>query len=184
MALGLFAQIGLLAQLFSLIVPRLGEGRAGLVMGLATASAIAGRTAFGWFLSPGANWRGAAALSYGVQIVGTLLLAMAGAEYTALLVLGVLLFGFGIGNATSLLPLVAQAEFIREDVARVVALIVVIGQATYAFAPALFGLLRMASDSNGPPAIGETAAVAGVAALVMLLAIAAFLLGQRRQLQN
>ena len=43
MACGLFAQIGLLAHLFSLLVPPLGEQAAGILMGLATASAIAGR---------------------------------------------------------------------------------------------------------------------------------------------
>ena len=44
MALGLFAQIGLVAHLFSLLVPALGAQQAGLAMGLATALAIAGRT--------------------------------------------------------------------------------------------------------------------------------------------
>lgn len=178
MALGLFAQIGLLAHLFSLIAPTLGEGRAGLLMGLATASAIAGRTAFGWLMPPGADRRSAAALSYGVQIAGALLVAFAGADAPALIVAGVLLFGFGIGNATSLPPLIAQAEFAAGDVARVVALIVATGQATYAFAPAVFGLLRTAAAGGGLP-VGEGAAVALAAALVMALAIAAFLGGQR-----
>ena len=44
MALGLFAQIGLIAHLFSLLVPALGAQRAGLAMGLAHGLAIAGRT--------------------------------------------------------------------------------------------------------------------------------------------
>src|SRR6185369_3768220 len=43
MSLGLFAQIGLIAHLFSLIVPVLGTTGAGLAMGGATAAAIAGR---------------------------------------------------------------------------------------------------------------------------------------------
>ena len=59
-----------------------------------------------------------------------------------LLLLGVLLFGVGIGNVTSMPPLIAQVEFVKEDVPRVVALVVAIGQATYAFAPAVFGLVR------------------------------------------
>lgn len=179
MALGLFAQVGLLAHLFSLIAPVLGEGRAGVIMGLATASAIAGRTAFGWLMPPGADRRSAAALSYGAQIAGALLVAVAGADAPALVVGGVLLFGFGIGNATSLPPLIAQAEFAAGDVARVVALIVATGQATYALAPAAFGLLRTAAAGGGLP-LGEGAAVAGGAALVMALAIAAFLGGRGR----
>ncbi len=48
MALGLFAQIGLTAHLFSLLVPALGAQNAGLAMGLVTAMAIAGRTLLGW----------------------------------------------------------------------------------------------------------------------------------------
>ena len=47
-----------------------------------------------------------------------------------------LLFGAGIGNTTSLPPLIAQVEFVTEDVARVIALIVAVAQGTYAFAPA------------------------------------------------
>ena len=56
-----------------------------------------------------------------------------------LLLLGVVLFGAGIG---SLPPMIAQAEFSQEDVSRVVPLIVAVGQGTYAFAPAVFGLIR------------------------------------------
>ena len=41
---GLFAQIGLVAHLFSLLVPALGAQRAGLAMGLVTVLAIVGRT--------------------------------------------------------------------------------------------------------------------------------------------
>ena len=59
-----------------------------------------------------------------------------------LLLLGVILFGVGIGNATSLPPLIAQTEFVKDDVPRVVALIVGIAQGTFAFAPAAFGLIR------------------------------------------
>jgi MFS family permease len=48
MALGLFAQIGLIVHLFSLLVPALGATRAGLAMGLVTAMAIIGRSLIGW----------------------------------------------------------------------------------------------------------------------------------------
>ena len=62
-----------------------------------------------------------------------------------LLLVGTLLFGAGIGNATSLPPLIAQVEFVRDEVARVVSLIVAVAQAGYAFAPAAFGLIRKAT---------------------------------------
>lgn len=170
MALGLFAQIGLLAHLFSLIVPALGEGWAGVVAGLATASAIAGRTAFGWLMPPTADRRRWAALSYGIQIIGIGLLASSGLQSPTMILAGVLLFGFGIGNATSLPPLIAQVEFGAES-SRVVPLIVALAQAAYALAPATFGLIREAS----PAAIWP---ILLVAVVIKACAISAFLAGK------
>jgi MFS family permease len=179
MAIGLFAQIGLLAHLFVLLVPVLGAQAAGWVMGFATACAIGGRYGVAWAMPPGANRRAVAAVAYGVQLLGTLLLGVLDSSQTALIVLAIALFGSGIGNATSLPPLIAQQEFARDDVARVVALIVAIAQGTYAFAPALFGALLQAS-SGGVARIGQGTglfllAVAGV----QVLAIGCFLFGRR-----
>jgi cyanate permease len=90
-----------------------------------------------------------------------------------LLVAGVLLFGAGIGNTTSLPPLIAQTEFDKADAARVVPLIVAIGQGFYAFAPAMFGAIRALSS--------DAATMVFVAAAVLqALAIGAFLAGRRR----
>lgn len=172
MALGLFAQIGLIAHLFSLLVPALGEQAAGLLMGLATVSAIAGRTLVGWLMPPGSDRRLIACLSHVVQIAGSAALILAAGSNPWLLAAGVLLFGAGIGNTTSLPPLIAQVEFAREDVQRVVPLIVAIGQGTYAFAPAAFGALRALSPA-------EATLVFVAAALVQAMAIAAFLAGRR-----
>jgi len=172
MALGLFAQIGLLAHLFSLIVPALGASLAGVVMGLATASAIAGRTAFGWLMPAGSDRRAAAMASYAIQILGAVALIVSGTRDPILITVGILLFGFGIGNATSLPPLIAQVEFAKEDTPRVVALIVAIGQGTYAFAPAIFGLLRAASEAEAG------AGVFALAIAVKLAAITCFQIGR------
>ena len=90
-----------------------------------------------------------------------------------LLILGVLLFGIGIGNTTSLPPLIAQTEFVEADVGRVVSLIVAISQAAYAFAPAAFGMIREFSGTDG----GATSFFA-TAALIQVLAIVAFLAGR------
>jgi hypothetical protein len=129
------------AHLVSLLAPVLGAQGAGFALGMATACAVAGRSLLGWLLRPGVDRRAAAAGNYAVQLAGMLLLAAAGDE-PALLLAGVALFGFGIGNATSLTPLLAQQDFSDADAARVVALVVAVGQAGYAFAPAAFGLLR------------------------------------------
>jgi MFS family permease len=180
MALGLFAQIGLLAHLFSLLVPALGAQLAGVAAGAATAAAIAGRTLFGWLMPVGADRRLFACASYLVQIGGSLAFLLAAGDTVPLLLLGVVLFGFGIGNATSLPPLIAQVEFVKEDVPRVVPMIVSIGQGTYAFAPATFGLIREFAPQMEAPAAGAAPYLFIAAATIQGVAIAAFLLGRRR----
>jgi uncharacterized membrane protein len=177
MALGLFAQIGLIAHLFSLLVPALGAQQAGLAMGAATAAAIAGRSLVGWLMPLDADRRLVACASYAVQIVGSVAFMAAGGTSVPLLLLGVLLFGVGIGNATSLPPLIAQMEFVKADVPRVVSLILAIAQAAYAFAPAAFGLIReFVPAANAGAALPFFAA----AALVQALAIGVFLAGRGR----
>jgi hypothetical protein len=179
MALGLFAQIGLAVHLFSLLVPALGATPAGLAMGLVTAMAILGRTLIGWAMPAGADRRLVASASYAVQIAGCVAFMAADGTSVPLLVLGVVLFGAGFGNGTWLPPLIAQAEFVADDVPRVVALIVAISQAAYAFAPVVFGVIR---EFTAPAADAGSGAAPGlfiVAAIVQGLAISAFLAGRR-----
>jgi hypothetical protein len=178
MALGLFAQIGLIAHLYSLLVPALGADGAGFAMAAATAAAIAGRTIVGWCMPVGADRRLIACASYLVQIAGSLaFIAAAGSNVPSLLV-GVLLFGVGIGNATSLPPLIAQVEFVPDDVARVVSLIVAVAQAAYAFAPAAFGLIREFAPAAGAADTGAAPLVFAAAALGQVFAVAALLAGR------
>ncbi|MEQ1783690.1 MAG: MFS transporter [Hyphomonadaceae bacterium] len=146
MALSLFAQVGLLAHLYSLLAVSIDERTAGNLMALATACAIGGRTIVVKLLSVNPDRRIVLCVSSAVQMVGSTVFFFAAGEHTALIVLGVCLFGFGIGNATSLPPLIAQVEFAKDDVARVVALIVAISQGFYAFAPAAFGFLLASSE--------------------------------------
>ena len=119
----------------------------------------------------GADRRLVACVSYAVQIAGALVLIAAGGTNVPLLLLGVLLFGVGIGNATSMPPLIAQIEFVKDDVPRVVALIVAIGQAVYSFAPAAFGLIRELTPGD--------AYFFAAAALIYALAIGVLLAGRR-----
>jgi uncharacterized membrane protein len=179
MALGLFAQIGLITHLFSLLVPALGAQQAGLAMGLATACAIAGRTLAAWALGGRIDRRLVACASYAVQIAGDIVFMVA-AGNPPLLLLAVGLFGAGIGNATSLPPLIAQAEFVEGDVGRVVAIIVAVAQGTYAFAPAVFGLIRDFAPPAANAAAGAAPGVFVAAAMVQGLAIGALLAGRHR----
>lgn len=175
MALGLFAQIGLIAHLFSILVPHVGERAAGWAMALATLCAVGGRYAVGKLLAPGVDRRLVAVTAYAIQIVGSIVLMTAGG-HPVLLWLGIMLFGSGIGNATSLPPLIAQAEFERSDVTRVVPLIVAISQGTYAFAPAVFGMLRSAQVAAASPYLVFVAAAA-----VQVMAAALFYADRERQ---
>jgi hypothetical protein len=180
MALGLFAQIGLAVHLYSLLVPALGATQAGLAMGLVTAMAIVGRALIGWTMPADADRRLVAAASYAVQIAGCVAFIAAGGTSVALLLLGVVLFGTGFGNGTWLPPLIAQAEFVGDDVPRVVAASVAVSQAAYAFAPLVFGMIRAFAE---PAAGGDSGAAPGffiVAAIVQGLAISAFLAGRSR----
>jgi hypothetical protein len=59
-----------------------------------------------------------------------------------LVVVGVILFGGGIGNAVSFPPSIAELAFARNDVPRVVAFIVAIARGLYAFAPTVSGVIQ------------------------------------------
>lgn len=181
MAFGLFAQIGLIAHLFSVLVAPLGAQLAGLLMGAATLSALIGRTLTGFLLPANMSRRYAACASYVVQMLGAVLLITSEGTNVPLLISGVLLFGFGIGNATSLPPLIAQQEFPKVEVQRVVSLIVAGAQTTYAFAPAGFAAIQAftpdvfgISSDNAVPFFAS-------AALFQALAIVCMLFGTRRQ---
>jgi hypothetical protein len=103
MALGLFAQIGLTAHLFSLLVPAIGAQQAGLAMALVTTMAIVGRSLLGWAMSLRADRRL-------VACAGSIVFIGAAGTNVPLLLLGVVLFGAGFGNATSLPPLIAGSS--------------------------------------------------------------------------
>ena len=96
-----------------------------------------------------------------------------------LLWLGVILFGAGIGNATSLPPLIAQVEFVVGRRRACGPLIVAISQAAYAFAPAAFGLMRELASPETLQSAGAAPYVFAAAALVQVLAMGALLAGRR-----
>jgi len=180
MSLGLFAQIGLTAHLFSLLLPALGAQQAGLAMAAVTVMAIAGRTLVGWSMPASADRWLIASASYAVQIVGSIAFIIAAGTNIPVLLLGVLLFGLGFGNGTFLPPLIAQMEFVPEDVPRVVALIVAIAQGAYSFAPAAFGVIREFAPSAANLVPGAAPSLYLAAALLQGLAICALLAGRRQ----
>jgi len=172
-ALGFFAQIGLVAFLFSLLAPVLGDAGAGVAISLTTACAIFGRTLLGMLLPAEADRRVVAALNFAIQIAGTTSLLAAGSSSVILSLLGCTLFGLGVGNLVSLPPLIAQTEFNRSDVLRVVALMTATNQAVFAFAPVVLGTLNDLIGSAKAPLIAV--------ALVQLAAIVSVLAGRHAQ---
>lgn len=179
-SLGLFAQIGLIAHLFSLLVPAFGTTGAGAATGLATGCAIAGRSLLGWLLPPRADRRLLAAANYLMQVCGSLVLLAAGGANVPLLIAGIVLFGAGIGNAASIPPLIAQAEFSPTDTARVVALVTAFSQGSYAFAPVVFGTVRdLLPPAAGAPE-GAAPALFIAAAVAQLVAAAILIAGRQR----
>ncbi|HEY0181450.1 MAG TPA: MFS transporter [Rhodopila sp.] len=177
-SLGLTAQIGLIMQLFSLLVPGLGHDGAGAVMGAATVAALGGRSIPALVLSPGVNRRVVGMVNAAVQIAGSVALLLAAGHNAPLLVAGTLLFGLGIGNTASLPPLIAQSEFSASDVPRAVALVLGISQGCYALAPLAFGALQAAA---GDASNGEAPLVFAAAALLQVSALVALLIGMPRR---
>ncbi|MBR1278787.1 MFS transporter [Bradyrhizobium sp. AUGA SZCCT0283] len=167
-SLGLFAQIGLLAHLVARLSPELGIEQAGLLVSLATVCAVIGRTAAGKWIGEH-DRRFVAAVNFAVQISGVLLLIFGSGS--AALTLGCVLFGLGIGNLTSLPPLIVQKEFEPADVATAVALIIAINQGVFAFAPAIIGAMHDTTANYQLPF--------ALIALIQLLAAAIILLGRR-----
>ena len=182
MAVGVFAQAGLVAHLYSLLAPPLGARSAGVLLGAASGAAVLGRTVAAAALARVNERRIVAAASYAMQASGALVLLFSENDQPAMIVAGAMLFGCGIGNAGSLPPLIAQDDFAAPDVSRVVALIAAISQGTYAFAPALFAVLLAASGTPPSDGLGERSAWFFVAAaLLQLTAAGTFLAGRRKR---
>jgi MFS family permease len=167
-ALGLFAQVGLFSHLIARLEPDFGSPLAAVAASVVTLCAVAGRSLLGWVLD-GHDRRLAAMGNLLMQAAGSVLLAF-GAD-AASLATGCVLFGLGVGNLTSLPPLIAQREFRAADVGVVVALVIAINQAVFAFAPAIFGWLYDLDGSYIGPFL--------LAGIVQIAAAAIVVLGRR-----
>lgn len=163
-ALALFAQVGLISHLVALLAPSLGTAMAGWMVSAMTIMAIIGRTVLGFTIG-GADRRMITAANLAVQVIGVALLATT--AHPALILVGCILFGLGVGNLVSLMLLAAHAEFEAVDVARVVALIIAINQATFSFAPGALGALHDATAGYLWPLV-VVGALQVLAALVLL----------------
>jgi MFS family permease len=143
-ALGLTAQVGFLTHQVAFLSPTIGTIAAGWAVSLTTIAAVTGRVATGFILDR-FNRRAVASLNFVVQAFGLGILAASTEELA--LYLDCLLFGVGVGNATSLPGLIVQQEFPKQHFARIVSLIVAINQFSFAFGPILLAQLQHAAGT-------------------------------------
>lgn len=147
-ALVLFAQVGFIVHLISILDPVIGRERASVALALMTAMAVVGRVLFSTVIDR-LNQRLASAISFGSQAVA--LLVLINSHHEALLFFACALFGFSVGNLITLPALIVQREFDPRSFGVLVSLVTAINQITYAFGPGAIGLLRDASGSYALP---------------------------------
>jgi MFS family permease len=143
-ALGLTAQVGFLTHQIGFLAPTIGTVAAGWAVSLTTSAAVLGRIATG-YIADRFDRRAVACVNFIVQMLGMAMLATA--TTPAMLYLGCVLFGLGVGNTTSLPGLLVQQDFSKQHFARVVSLVVAINQFSFAFGPSLLGQLEQAKGS-------------------------------------
>jgi len=164
-ALGSFAQIGLVTHLVARLAPGIGEALAAASISLATICAIVGRLSLARMMDA-MDRRVLTSINFAAQAGGAALLAF-GSSLAALLA-GCVLLGLGVGNIVSLPPLVAQVEFNRADIPRIMGLVTAVNQALFAFAPGVIGAVHDAFGGYVVP-FAFAAAIQSLAAVVILL---------------
>ena len=164
-ALALAAQVGVLTHLVALVSPSLGAGGAGRAMSATTAAAVVGRLATGVVVDR-LDRRKVASATLVVQIGGLLLIASSTGATPVYV--GCALFGLGVGNLTTLPGLILSVEWPPERFSALVGLVVGINQFTFAFGPALVGVIRDSTGAYGP-ALGVCAGLQATAALMIAL---------------
>ncbi len=161
-AIGIFAQMGLITHLIVRLTPDLGSVLAAYCLSIATVCAIIGRFGLAWLVGERRR-RLAGAVNFIVQACGVCLLIVSSSP--PVLIAACMLVGLGVGNLLSLPPLILQFEQRPVDIGRALALLTAVNQVVFAFAPGVFGVLRDATGSYGPPfalAAGAQILAAGI----------------------
>jgi predicted MFS family arabinose efflux permease len=169
-ALVLFAQVGFIVHLISFLEPVIGREHAAIAVAVLTAMAVVGRVLFSTVIDK-LDQRLASAISFASQAVALAVIINSRDEW--LLIGSCALFGFSVGNLITLPSLIVQREFAAGAFGVLVSLITAICQITFAFGPAVIGLLRDASGSYALPFYGCIGLELTAAVLIMLGAGAA-----------
>jgi predicted MFS family arabinose efflux permease len=139
-ALGLMAQVGFLNHQLSLLAPALGPGAAALAVSCTAAAALIGRVGLGLVIDH-LNLRSAAAGVFALQAAALAALALWGATGVLAAYLACGVFGLSVGNVITLPALIVQQEFPPATFTQVISLSTAVGQAMYAFGPALLAAI-------------------------------------------
>ncbi|MBI3513391.1 MAG: MFS transporter [Proteobacteria bacterium] len=164
-ALALVAQVGFIVHMVAFLTPRLGATGAASAVAAASLAAMLGRIAFG-FVIDRMNQRRAAALSVASQAVGIAAMLL-WPDAPAVLYGGAILFGLSVGNVITFPALIVQREFPAHAFGTVVGLANAIAQFTFAFAPALLGVVHDLAGGYAPALALCIAAQLAAAAFVL-----------------
>ena len=146
--LALFSQAAFLVHQIAILEPTIGRTTTGLAVAITTAMAIVGRLLLGTVVDR-LNQRFAAALSLLAQAAALAALALFGDAHVLLAACAV--YGFSVGNLITFPSLIIQREFEATSFGMLIGLSTAVSQFTYAFGPAVLGLLRDATGSYGAP---------------------------------
>lgn len=145
-AIGIFSQAAFLVHQIAFLEPLVGRYAAGVAVAITTAMAIAGRLVLG-SVAHRINQRVAAAVSLLSQAAA--LLVMSQTTDGLVLLAASAVYGFSVGNMITFPSLIIQREFAAASFGMLIGLSTAISQFTYAFAPALIGVVRDATGDYG-----------------------------------
>jgi len=168
-ALGLMAQVGFFTHQVELAEPLLGATGAGWLVGATGLAGLLGRLLLAW-IADRIALRGYAASIFAAQALALVLIARA--PGAPVLVGMTFVYGFCLGQITTLSPIIVRREFGAASFGTVFGVAGTVIQLSSAFGPALFGVARDLLGSYPPVLV--------IAAGLELAALAVVLAGGRR----
>jgi MFS family permease len=164
-ALALVAQVGFIVHQVAFLTPRLGSAGAAGAVAAASLAAMLGRLVLGTVIDR-LNQRRAAAICVSSQAAGILAM-LVWPDQPAVTYGGCILFGLSVGNMITFPALIVQREFPAHAFGAVVGLVNAIGQFTFAFAPALLGIVHDLAGGYAPALALCIAAQLTAAAIIL-----------------
>lgn len=144
-SLAIAAQVGFIVHMVAFLLPSLGVAGTGVAVTTSSLAAMAGRLGLSVVIDR-LPQRATSAICFLSQACGMgLLFAAPGSP--AAIYLGIVLFGFSVGNVITLPAVIVHAEFNAASFGLIIGLYGAISQFALAFAPGVFGLLHDATGN-------------------------------------